>query len=401
MDLLKEKALTKNSVRVDSLDLQNLFNLTSQLLILKNNLLETPEILKISEPKLRQGLIELDRLTKKIEENALSLKLSPIKGLMLKIHRMVAEISKNFDKQVELHFEGEDTKIDREITDYLSDIFTHLIRNSIDHGIEPVEERKALGKKELATISIKTIQKGQTVIIEFSDDGRGIDRKKVIQKAIEKKLLDPNDNLDLLPDEKIFSFLFHEGFSTAENVTNISGRGVGMGFVKSTIEKLRGKLEVKSTPNVGSSFTINLPIDTSIMDVLVTEINKIPYFISIHDIEMIFLREEVSIFQVPLSKPFLVLNNKLVPVIEPGIFFPNQGNKSMGREVFITFSYQGRTHALLVDDLLVRTQIVFCPLPSKLIGKENFISGSALLSTGKVGHLLDLPAFVEHHLGLK
>ncbi len=401
MDLLKEKALTKNSVRVDSLDLQNLFNLTSQLLILKNNLLETPEILKISEPKLRQGLVELDRLTKKIEENALSLKLSPIKGLMLKIHRMVAEISKNFDKQVELHFEGEDTKIDREITDYLSDIFTHLIRNSIDHGIEPVEERKALGKKELATISIKTIQKGQTVIIEFSDDGRGIDRKKVIQKAIEKKLLDPNDNLDLLPDEKIFSFLFHEGFSTAENVTNISGRGVGMGFVKSTIEKLRGKLEVKSTPNVGSSFTINLPIDTSIMDVLVTEINKIPYFISINDIEMIFLREEVSIFQVPLSKPFLVLNNKLVPVIEPGIFFPNQGNKSMGREVFITFSYQGRTHALLVDDLLVRTQIVFCPLPSKLIGKENFISGSALLSTGKVGHLLDLPAFVEHHLGLK
>jgi len=401
MDLLKEKALSKNSVRVDSLDLQNLFNLTSQLLILKNNLLETPEILKISEPKLRQGLIELDRLTKKIEENALSLKLSPIKGLMLKIHRMVAEISKNFDKQVELHFEGEDTKIDREITDYLSDIFTHLIRNSIDHGIEPTEERMALGKAEQATISIKTTQKGQTVIIEISDDGRGIDRKKVIQKAIEKKLLDPNDNLDLLPDEKIFSFLFHEGFSTAESVTNISGRGVGMGFVKSTIEKLRGKLEVKSIPNVGSSFTITLPIDTSIMDVLITEINKIPYFISINDIDMIFLRDEVSIFRVPLSKPFLVLNNKLVPVIEPGIFFPNQGNKSIGREVFITFSYQGRTHALLVDDLLVRTQIVFCPLPSKLIGKENFISGSALLSTGKVSHLLDLTALVEHHLGLK
>jgi two-component system, chemotaxis family, sensor kinase CheA len=401
MDLSKEKPLTGHSVRVDSLDLQNLFNLTSQLLILKNNLLETPEILKISEPKLRQGLIELDRLTKKIEENALSLKLSPIKGLMLKIHRMVVEISKNFNKQVELHFEGEDTKIDREMTDYLSDIFTHLIRNSIDHGIETVEERKSLGKKELAIISIKTIQKGQKVIIELSDDGKGIDRNKVIQKAIEKKLLDPNDDLDLLTDEKVFSFLFHEGFSTAENVTNISGRGVGMGFVKSTIEKLRGKLVIRSTPNQGTTFTITLPIDTSIMDVLVAEINSIPYLISISDIDMIFLKEEVNLFQVPLSKTFLILQNQLVPVIEPGIFFPGEGNKTKGKEVFLTFSYQGRTHAILLDDLILRTQIVFNPLPSDLIDRQNFISGSALLSTGKVSHLLDLPSLVEYHLGPK
>lgn len=158
---------------------------------------------------------------------------------------------------------------------------------------------------------------------------------------------------------------------------------------------------MRSTPNVGSTFTITLPIDTSIMDVLVTEINKIPYLISIYDIEMIFLHEEVSIFRVPLSKPFLILKNKLVPVIEPGIFFPDKGNKSIGREVFLTFSYHGRTHALLVDDLIVRTQIVFCPLPLGLVGKENFISGSALLSTGKVSHLLDLPALVEYHLGFK
>lgn len=398
MELLKEKSLESHSVRVDSLDLQNLFNLTSQLLILKNLLIESPEILKISEPKLRQGLIELDKLTKKIEESALSLKLSPIKGLMLKTHRMVVEISRKFNKPVELHFEGEDTKIDREMIDYLSDIFTHLIRNSMDHGIESLEERRALGKKETATISVKIIKKGREVLIEVRDDGRGIDRRKVIQKAIEKKLLDPNINFELIPDEQIYSLLFEGGFSTAKVISDISGRGVGMGFVKSTVEKLRGKIEVASVPNQGTAFILTLPIDTSIMDVLVTEINKIPYLVALNDVKMIFLQKDVHTYNVPLSKKFLILENELVPVIEPGNFFPGVGNRIMGKEVFLIFSSQGRSHALLLDDIILQTKIVFNPLPSNMISKDNFISGSAILSSGQVSHLLDLPALADYHL---
>ena len=401
MEFFKEKTLTGHSVRVDSLDLQNLFNLTSQLLILKNLLMENPEISNIPLQKLRQGLLELDRLTRKIEESALSLKLSPIKGLMLKTHRMVIEISKKFNKQVELQFQGEDTRIDREMIDYLGDMFTHLVRNSLDHGIETVAERKALGKKEIATISIKTEKRGREVIIEFSDDGKGIDKKKVFQKAIEKKLIDPDTNFDLISDDKIYSFLFQTGFSTAQNLTDISGRGVGMGFIKTTIEKLRGKLEIKSTPNQGSTFILTLPIDTSIMDVLVTEINKIPYLIALNDVDLILLKAETQVYQMPLSKPFLVIQNELVPVIEPGTFFPNKGKKTMGKEVFLIFTRQGRTHALLTDDLIHQTQIVFNPLPSSIINKQNFISGSAVLSSGQVSHLLDLPSLVDYHLGNK
>lgn len=398
MEFSREKSITGTSVRVDSLDLQNLFNLTSQLLILKNLLIESPEILKISEPKLRQGLIELDKLTKKIEESALSLKLSPIKGLVIKTHRMVVEIAKKFNKQVELHFEGEDTKIDREIMDYLSDIFTHLIRNSMDHGIESPQERKALGKKETATISIKIIKKGREVIIEVGDDGRGIDKKKVIQKAIEKKILAPTTDFDLIPDEQIYSLLFEGGFSTAKTITDISGRGVGMGFIKSTVEKLRGKIEVESTPNKGSTFRLTLPIDTSIMDVLVTEINQISYLIALNDIDKVFLQEDIKIYQVPFSKKFLIIENELVPIIEPGKFFPNAGNRNTGKELFITFSSQSRNFAVLLDDVIQQTQIVFNPLPLNLINKENFISGSAILSSGKVSHLLDLSALADYHL---
>lgn len=401
MEDSRENLITGSSVRVDSLDLKNLFNLTSQLLVLKNHLLETPEISKIPEPKLRQALIELDKLTKKIEDNALSLKLIPIKGLVIKTHRMVVEISKKFNKQVELHFEGEDTKIDREMMDFLSDIFTHLIRNSMDHGIESPLERKTMGKKEIATISIKIMKKGREVIIEFGDDGKGIDKKKVIQKAIEKKVLEPGTDFDLIPDEQIYSLLFEGGFSTATVVTDISGRGIGMGFIKSTVEKLRGKIEVSSTLNQGSIFKLTLPIDTSIIDVLVAEINKIPYLITLNDVKKVILSKDLHSYQVPYSKKFLILENKPVPIIEPGTFFPEGGNKTLGKEVFLAFSSQGRSFALLLDDLIMQTQIVFNPLPMNLINKENFISGSAILSSGKVSHLLDLTSLADYHLERK
>ncbi len=401
MEISKEKTLPGHSLRVDSQDLQNFFNLTGQLLTLKNLLIESPEISKISEPKLKQGLIELSRLTRKIEDCALSLKLSPIKGLMLKTHRMVFEVSKRANKSVELHFKGEDTRVDREILDYLSDILTHLVRNSIDHGIESVQERIAMGKPEMAKINITTSTRGREILIEFSDDGRGIDRSKVLQKALEKKILEPDENLELIPDEKVFSFLFHGGLSTAENVTDISGRGVGLGFVKSTVEKLRGKINIKSIPGKGTSFIISLPIDTSILDVLVAEINKIQYLISLTDIEMVFLKEDFKIHQVPNSKRFILKDGHPIPLIEPGRFFPSGGEKTRGKETILIFSQQNNQYGLIVDDLIYQTQIVYNSLPPNLVGKGNFISGSAPMSTGQVSHIIDLNSLVDHHLARK
>jgi two-component system, chemotaxis family, sensor kinase CheA len=400
MEIFKEKTSTGHSLRVDSQDLQNFFNLTGQLLTLKNLLIESPEISRIAEPKLKQGLVELSRLTRKIEDCALSLKLSPIKALMLKTHRMVFEVAKKANKSVELRYKGEDTRVDREMLDYLSDILTHLVRNSIDHGIESPQERSALGKPEMAEINITTSTKGREILIEFSDDGRGIDRRKVLQKALEKKLLEPGENLELIPDEKVFSFLFHGGLSTAENVTDISGRGVGLGFVKTTIEKLRGKIKVKSIPGQGTTFIISLPIDTSILDVLVAEINKIQYLISLTDIEMVFLQEEFKIYQVPNSKRFIIKGGLPIPLIEPGKFFPNGEERTRGKETILIFSQQNNQYGLLVDDLIYQTQIVYNSLPPNLAGKQNFISGSAPMATGQVSLLIDLNSLVDHHLAL-
>ncbi len=401
MEIEKEKIDVGHSVRVDSLDLKNLFNLTGQLLILKNIMIESPEISNIKEPKLRQGLAELDRLTKKIEESALSLKLTPIKGLILKIHRMVFEISKKANKSVELQYEGEDTRVDREIIDYLSDIFTHLVRNSIDHGVENVQERMEIGKKETSVIFLKFSSKGREIKIEFSDDGRGIDKKKVLQKAIDKKIIESDTDINSISEESIFSLLFHGGLSTAKSITDISGRGVGLGFVKSTVDKLRGKIQTKSTFGKGTTFIITLPIDTSIMDVLVAEINGIKYLISLGDIDRVYLVNEIKIHHIPKSKGFIIENGRPIPLIEPSGYFPGTSAKITGKEAILVFSLQNSTFGLFVNDLLHQTQIVFNPLPQSLIGRLNFISGSASMPSGEVSHLIDLGSLVDFHLEMK
>lgn len=401
MELEKNKA--HSSLRVNANSIQEIFNLTGQLVLLKNQLLENPQIKTFSDQSVKSLLSELDFLIRKIEENVLSLRLTPIRSIFLKAHRVAQETAKKIGIKIDFFYEGEETLIDREMIDTLSDIFPHLIRNSLDHGIESPEERKRLGKKEIGTISIKAKKMGNEVVISLTDDGRGIDRNKVINKAIKSGILEPKMNVSGLPDSEIFGLLFKSGFSTSEEVTEISGRGVGLDVGRRVVEKLRGRIEIKNFPGQGLEIFIILPLNTTIMDALIVNINDIKYLIAINEIiEIINLKGFIK-GNVPQSKKFIIYRDKPIPLIEPNILFSQERILPLGklREVGIIFNHGGRPFALKVDNVFSQSQIVLNPLDYNYIFDQSFLNGSAVLSDGQVSNLLDLNKLADFHINMK
>lgn len=403
MEIEKNKANTSTTLRVDAASIQEIFNLTGQLVLLKNQLLENPEIKILSDPFLKGSLSDLDILIRKIEESVLSLRLTPIRSLFIKSHRVAQETAKKIGKDIEFHYEGEDTLIDREMIDTLSDIFPHLIRNSLDHGIESPSERIKLGKKETGTISLKAQKMGNEVIISITDDGRGIDRNKVIEKAILNGLLDPKMNISSLPDSEIFGLLFKSGFSTSEEITEISGRGVGLDVGKRIVEKLRGRIEIKNHPGQGLEILIILPLNTTIIDALVVEINRVKYLIAINEVIEIINLNGVTMGRVPASKKFIIYNERPIPLIEPNLLFSQDPLPPIGksREVGIIFIHGGRPMVLKVDNIFTQSQIVLNPVKFEELLEKSFISGSAVLSDGLVSNLLDLHKMADFHLEMR
>ncbi|RLA60807.1 MAG: hypothetical protein DRQ88_06990 [Epsilonproteobacteria bacterium] len=403
MEIEKRKSQASSTLRVNADSIQEIFNLTGQLVLLKNQLLENEEIKSLSSQFLKTSLSDLDILIRTIEDRILSLRLTPIRSLFLKAHRIALETAKKINREIELHYEGEDTLIDREMIDILSDIFPHLIRNSLDHGIESPQERKKLGKSETGTISLRAEKIGNEVIISLTDDGRGINREKVINKAIKKGLLDSKLNPSTLPDSEVFSLLFKPGFSTSENITEISGRGVGLEVGKRVIEKLRGRIEIKNHPGQGLEFFIILPLNTTIMDALVVEINCIKYLIAINEVMEIVSLKDVTIKEVPNSKKFIFYQGVPIPLIEPKVLFTQELHPPIGkpREVGIIFNHGGRPMALKVDNIFNQLQIVLNPFDYDFITNNNFISGTAVLSNGQVSNLLDLQKMANYHLEKK
>ena len=401
MEVENNKA--KSTLRVDASSIQEIFNLTGQLVLLKNQLLENPKIKTINDQVVKTSLSDLDFLIRKIEENVLSLRLIPIRSLFLKAHRVAQETAKKIGLNIDFQYEGEDTLIDREMIDILSDIFPHLIRNSLDHGIESPKERKRLGKKETGTIYLRAQKAGNEVIISITDDGKGIDRNKVINKAIKNGILDPKINISILPDSEIFGLLFKSGFSTSEEVTEISGRGVGLDVGKRVVEKLRGRIEIKNHPGHGLEIFIILPLNTTILDALIVEINQIKYLIAINEVIEIINLKGVIKGKVPLSKKFLFYHETPIPLIEPNLLFSQEQLPPIGksREVGIIFAHGGRHMVLKVDNIFSQSQIVLSPLNFEFILEKSFISGTAVLSDGQVSGLLDLHKMADFHMEIK
>ncbi|MEM6524528.1 MAG: chemotaxis protein CheA [Bacteroidota bacterium] len=369
-----------NSIRVSSDKLDTLMNQISELITTQARLsmlvngLEVAELGAITE--------NMSKITRKLRDNAFSICLIPIDTLVIRFQRLVRDLSKELDKNIELVTEGTDTELDKSIIEKLSDPLLHLMRNCIDHGIEHKEVRKEQGKKEKGTIRIEAYNSGTNVIIRLSDDGAGIDQDKVRQRAIDKQII--SEDLELT-EQEIYQLLFKPGFSTAVELSDISGRGVGMDVVKRGIEDLQGDIFIESEKGKGTSFTIRLPLTLSIIDGLLVEIGENTYIIPLHLVDKCF---EVPSTLLTDVHQHLVLDGNRMPVfhLRESLHCLKPSPKM---NQIIKMKFMEEEVGISVDTIIGEHQVVLKPLGHMYHDQEEF-SGATILGDGTVALVFDI-----------
>ena len=330
---------------------------------------------------------------RELQELSTSMRMIPLNGLFRKMIRLVRDLSTKSKKKVELEIIGGDTEVDRSVIEHISDPLVHLIRNSVDHGIEPAEERKALNKPALGKIQLEAKQVGGEIWISISEDGRGLNRAKIIKKAIEKGLI--NGSGSDLSDEEVNKLIFAPGFSTADKVTDISGRGVGMDVVSKNIEKIRGRIDVSSTQNVGTTFTLRIPLTTAIVDGMLLRVKDSIYAVPVLDIKESLKISENNIVEMVDGQEVAKIRNSFFPVVRISeIHDLGSGEVALTDGILVLVENGGKSVCLFVDELIDQKQLVVKPLPDYL-GELEGVSGCAILGDGNICLIFDIASLIK------
>ncbi|MCX8059506.1 MAG: chemotaxis protein CheA [Spirochaetes bacterium] len=325
-----------------------------------------------------------------MRDSVMKVRMVPIEQLYSRFPRIVRDLQKKLNKDIELILEGQDTELDKSIIEELNDPLMHMLRNCIDHGIESPAERKAIGKNPIGKVKISARNEGSIIYISVSDDGRGIDYNEVRKKAIDKGLISPNDNLTI---SEIYNFLFLPGFSTAKKVSEVSGRGVGLDVVKKSIEKLNGTVSVDSKVGYGTTFTIKLPLTLAIIKALMVDIDNEVYAIPIDSIFETKRIEYNEIFKIE-NKNVIKLRNEFISVIILRELFSMGNIEDFKSGYLVIVGFEGKKVGLVVDNMLGEEDIVIKPLSNKLT-KVTGISGASILGNGDIALILDVNQLVE------
>ncbi|MFZ5537334.1 MAG: chemotaxis protein CheW [Pseudomonadota bacterium] len=341
--------------------------------------------------RLRDGLAQLERNTRELQENVMRIRMLPISVAFNRFPRMVHDISRQLGKQVELRIFGENTELDKTVLEKIGDPLVHLVRNALDHGLETPEERRAAGKPEMGALTLNAYHKGGSIVIEISDDGRGINKERVLAKAREKGLVGPDE---VPADERIFELIFAPGFSTAEAVTDLSGRGVGMDVVKSNIQALSGSLEIKSAPGKGTTFIIRLPLTLSIMDgqliIAGGQIFILPLLSIVESLQI----DPSLLSRVAGKAEVYRLREEYIPVIRLRDIFNLPEGRGNERPLLVVVEGDGVRVGLMIDDLLGQQQVVIKSLETHFRKIEG-LSGSTILGDGTVALILDIGGIIQ------
>ena len=384
--LQRQTKLRSATVKVDTDKLDNLFDLVGELVI-ANTLISGEMKSTNNNNGSNKNLSQLNKITKDIQDGVMSMRMVSLKQTFQKMLRLSRDVSLQAGKQVKLQISGEDTELDKNVIEEIADPLVHILRNSIDHGIEPENERVAKGKPKEGTVRLSAFHRGGNIVIEIEDDGRGLQKDKILKKAIEKGLIDDQAELS---DNQIYRLIFSPGFSTAEKVTNLSGRGVGMDVVTKNIEKLRGKVEITSHEGKGTLFTIKLPLTLAIIDGIVVKVGDATYIIPTTSIEESIRPKKEEINTVKDKGEVINMRGNLFPLVRLHKVYNINTTKTNPWEaiVIIVESEEGR-FSLLVDELLGQQQVVIKNLGERFKDVKG-ISGGAILSDGKVGLILDV-----------
>ncbi|MDC3332786.1 chemotaxis protein CheA, partial [bacterium] len=387
-------APASSSIRVGIDKVDNLINLVGELVITQSMLSELGNNFEMEKlERLSTGLEQLLQNTKELQESVMRIRMLPISFAFNRFPRMIRDLSTKTGKKVELKLTGEQTELDKTVMEQINDPLVHLVRNAIDHGIEPSEERLALGKPETGEIHLNAYHKGGSIVIEISDDGRGLDPDKLVAKAVEKGIIGAHENLT---EEQIYDLIFAAGFSTAAVVSDISGRGVGMDVVKRNIKDLGGRIEIESTLGKGSLFRVHLPLTLAILDGQLVQVGSETYIIPLVSIvESLQIKSEL-VNNVSGSMILYRLREDNVPIIPLYQEFNIEAEHTdLTDSLLVVVEDSGQKVGLLVDDLLAQQQVVIKSLDSNYQRVEG-ISGATILGDGSVSLILDIPGLIQY-----
>lgn len=375
------------SVRISSKKLDELINLVSEFVTNQARLFNIAS--KQSDTQLSELSEDFQNLARQFRDIAFEMRLIPIDSLIVKFRRLVRDLSKQLNKKVDFITEGTDTELDKNIISAISDPIMHIIRNCMDHGIEAAEVRIKNNKPEVGTIKLSSYQSGSLIIISIKDDGAGIDEEALTKKAIEKKII---KNSKGLSKQDILNLIMHPGFSTSENVSNVSGRGVGMDVVKKNVESLRGDIEIKSEKGKGTEIIIKLPLSLSIIDGLLTGVNGSYYLFPLSSVKKIFSIDNHQ--RDSAYKNLIQVEGKQYPFISlPDEF--NKTNNYNGIKSMLLVDYQDHEVGIIVDEVFSEYQAVLKPL-DKLLKKSDIFSGASILGDGKLAMVIDINILINY-----
>ncbi len=394
LNIQKGIKLPKNveeTLRVPVARLDQLIDAIGEAVIAQSMLTADPAVKGSASQSLHTKINQANMIMRRIQQLSMSMRMVSVKSTFQKMARLVRDLSKKSGKQVEFLMEGEDTEIDKTVVEHIGDPLIHMIRNSIDHGIETAAEREANGKSPVACIILKAYHKAGNVFIEITDDGRGLDKESILNKAIEKDLCKPGDKLS---DQEIYDFIFHPGFSTAKQITDISGRGVGMDVVKKNIDTLRGAIEVHTEKGKGTTFTIRLPLTLAIIDGMVVRVCDSLYIVpTLSIIETVAAKDEMIESVLNDQKMIRVRTDHLPLVYLYQLFMhkPKQNHQSVA---LIVEDALGKRAALMVDGIIGQQQVVIKSIGNGVINVPG-ISGGAIMSDGTVSLILDINGILK------
>ena len=378
---------SRSTIRVNTQKLDNLMDMVGELVIVQSQLSESGRMDKIDDNSpLQRNITELQRITRELQHTSMSLRLVPIKPTFQRVGRLVRDLAGSFHKKVNLILEGEDTELDRNVVEQIGDPLIHMVRNSIDHGLESNEERVKLGKEEVGKIELKAYHQGSNIVIELSDDGKGIDPEKILAKARKNGLVPEN----VEPQKQdILKLIFEPGFSTAEKVTDVSGRGVGMDVVRRNIEKLRGKVEMESDVGKGTTFKIKLPLTTAIIDGMVVRVGEDKFILPTTSVQVAIRPTKKQITKIKGKTEVLDLRGKTIPLVRlHRIFSIETEVQEHHQGIVVIIETIGRPYGLLVDEMLSKQEVVIKSLGS-LMHNVSGVAGGAILGDGTIALILD------------
>ncbi len=388
----KKQTVAEETIRVRTSKLDKLIDLVGELVIAHSMISQDDVVKNVKNHELLRKVNHAGKIIREFQDLSLSMRMIPLKGTFRTMARLVRDLARKSGKQVNFIMEGEETEIDRNMVELIKDPLVHMVRNALDHGLESTEERQKAGKPTTGTLKLTAYHAGGNVIVEIQDDGRGLDKEKIVAKAKSKGVIEDGKDLS---DQEIYDLIFSPGFSTAQQVSEISGRGVGLDVVRRNIEALNGHIDIRTESGQGTNFIVRIPLTLAITDGMLVKVGHERYIVPTASVYMVLRPDKDALSSIAGKGEMVVLRDELLPMfrlhrlfdIADAVQVPTEG-------LILIVGDSARRCALLVDELLEQQQVVVKTLGDEF-GKIRGVAGAAILGDGRVGLIIDTTELVE------